>query len=271
MTTYTASGTMDGQPLDALADITTNSGTLAVDLSNLEANPTSASQEISGIQITFANPVSNLGTLTQSGSLINIGSGGRVIPVSGSPDWTATESDNTVTLTTLTHAQPNDLIIGPPGGSGVYSAANNSIIHTVSRENFDNWAEHEELLPESRATGEIEYPRAQSARQVPPSRKSIARRTAGSFGQGHTLRSLTIGHARKNSITELVHEREVSFGKTCRIGRWNWRTLTGYSMSNEHSSGNCHHGEPKPTARTLRSGSRRRNEPPCPSGLTNSR
>ncbi len=49
----------------------------------------------------------------------------------------------------------------------------------ISRENFDNWAEHEQLFPDGRATGEMKYPRAQSARQVSMAiRRHLALRAA---------------------------------------------------------------------------------------------
>ena len=130
------------------AVITEATGALTVALTSTITNPTSAGQEISGIEITFSNSVGTYTSLSQSGQLINFGTGGTPIDVSGNPThWAAgVPSSHDVILDTVdidtgsylsgTHpgATPKDLIIGDPNGSGKYSNANSSItgVHAPS-------------------------------------------------------------------------------------------------------------------------------------------
>jgi len=130
--TYAASGSSSDGNLDAESTITISGNDITIDLSSLEGNPTSAGQEVSGIEITFASPISSPSLTSQSGSLIDIGQGGTVTSVSGSPmHWGAAESGDTLYVATQgtgsPGGKPSDLIIGPPNGSGLCSNANSSI------------------------------------------------------------------------------------------------------------------------------------------------
>jgi hypothetical protein len=125
----TASGTGSDGPLSASATITTSLNSIAVSLSSLINNPTSAGQEVSDISFILSNTPTSLSLTSQSGVLINIGAGGTVTPVAGSPThWGVSLTGSTVLLETAGSAavggQPIDLIIG----TGPFTNANASII-----------------------------------------------------------------------------------------------------------------------------------------------
>jgi hypothetical protein len=121
-----------GGPVDAAATITTDTNSLIVELSNLEANPSSAAQEFSGIEISFSDAVASLSLTGSTGTLIDIGSDGTFgIDPGTITHWGATLDMGQVLLTTSGSGAPGgkpiDLIIGPPDGVGLYSSANSSI------------------------------------------------------------------------------------------------------------------------------------------------
>ena len=127
MVTFTASGVdSTNQPMDASATITVNDGAVVVQLTNLEANVTSAVQEISGIQITLGG-LSSTGAValtSATGTLININSNGSYFTSwSSINQWGTSTSGGTLTLSTNT----NDLIIGAPDSNNLYSNSDNSI------------------------------------------------------------------------------------------------------------------------------------------------
>jgi hypothetical protein len=119
-------------PVDASAYIVNNYGTqYTVTLNNLEANPTSFGQTLSGAEVTFQNVVVPFVPYYSGDELVTVAAGGTTTQ-SGSyvgyylAPWTMTSkhSFHTVVLSTNTAA---DTIIGPPGSDGVYSNANPSI------------------------------------------------------------------------------------------------------------------------------------------------
>jgi hypothetical protein len=136
VTNWTASASNppggDG-PVSVSAKITESTGTLTVQLTNLEANPTGAGQELSGILITFGTSLTTqTPSITATGSLIDIGSGGTIIPVSGTPNWGSSVAGTQVCLEAAGNCAPGgkpaDMIIGPPGSNNLYSNANPSIV-----------------------------------------------------------------------------------------------------------------------------------------------
>ena len=79
--------TSDGQTASAEADITTSAGSLMVVLKNLlsPSQIISAGQAISDLSFTLGNAPGMQGTLTASGQQADIGAGGTVTNVPGSP------------------------------------------------------------------------------------------------------------------------------------------------------------------------------------------
>lgn len=131
---FQASGTGSDGPLAAQAQFTVGSGTISVQLTNLEANPTSAGQELSGILFTLNTAPSSVSGAGTSGQLINVNSSnGTFTNVSGNPDrWEASghitqPTTNSIQLLVLGGGQPSQMIIGPPDSNNLYSNANSSI------------------------------------------------------------------------------------------------------------------------------------------------
>ncbi|MCE5268549.1 MAG: hypothetical protein LLG00_11755 [Planctomycetaceae bacterium] len=132
--TPTGSTLSDG-PVDAQATFTLDNGIVTVVLTNLEGNPTSSGQLISGIRFAVADATgSGLLTTTNSGLISTIEISGSYLAGSGDSltRWEANEAGTTVTLSSLSGGQPNRLIIGPDSaggftGAGTYSNANASI------------------------------------------------------------------------------------------------------------------------------------------------
>jgi hypothetical protein len=121
--TITATGTGSDGTLAASADFTFGSGSLTLILTNLLSASTirSAGQTVSDFEFTLSNAPGALGTPTVTGQLANIGSGGSVTNVSGSPTrWIGTGhisiTGNTVLLEALGGGQPDQLIL-PSGTS----------------------------------------------------------------------------------------------------------------------------------------------------------
>ncbi len=130
----TATGSGSDGPLAASADFTFGNGSLTVTLSNLLSAATirSAGQTVSDLSFTLSNPPGTLGTTSAAGQLANIGSGGSVTNVAGTPTrWLGAGgqgdfsiSGNTITLEAIGGGQPDQLIL--PSGSS-FPNANASI------------------------------------------------------------------------------------------------------------------------------------------------
>jgi hypothetical protein len=132
--------TSDGQTASAEADITTSAGSLMVVLKNLlsPSQIISAGQAISDLSFTLGNAPGMQGTLTASGQQADIGAGGTVTNVPGSPGrfigmdgGSFTVSGNTITLEALGGGKPSEMIL-PSGGP--FTNANASVTS-----NFSPW------------------------------------------------------------------------------------------------------------------------------------
>jgi hypothetical protein len=133
--------TCGGEACDAVAVVTTDAGSISVVLANrlTRAQVISAGQALSGFQFTLSNAPGTQGTLTAFGQLANIGAGGTVTEVSGTPvRWigqgplggsgTFTVSGNTILMEAIGGGQPSQMIL-PSGLSseGSFTNANASI------------------------------------------------------------------------------------------------------------------------------------------------
>lgn len=131
--TISASGSSSDGALAASGSVTTQNGLVVVVLTNTEANLTSAGQEISGVQITFANALGNSVTLSGfTGSLATVNAGGTTTAAGTTiGHWGVAVSGTQLTLATAgtgsKGGQPTELIIGPGNGSGLYTNANASV------------------------------------------------------------------------------------------------------------------------------------------------
>jgi hypothetical protein len=126
--TLTVNGTDSDGPVSAVAVVTPGAGEVTITLTDLLANPQSAGQLISGLNFDITD-VTGVNSVSGSGELVTITGGGPASPTGSTSltHWAATLSGSTVTLTTLSGGQPNQMIIGPADSSGKYSAANASI------------------------------------------------------------------------------------------------------------------------------------------------
>src|SRR5437868_3559359 len=107
-----AGSTCGGEACAAEAVITTGAGSISVTLTDLltPAQVLSAGQALSDLSFTLGNAPGTQGTLTASGQLANIGAGGTVTNVSGSP------------IRFIGEGPP------PPGGSGTFTVSVNTIL-----------------------------------------------------------------------------------------------------------------------------------------------
>lgn len=120
--TYTATGT----GLDVSATVTTGTNSVTITLTNLEANPTSAAQEISGVYITLGSTLTTDSISSVTGALLN-SSFASTTGNAGAHWGTSVVSGDKICLESAGNCapggQPYDLIIGP----GPYTNANPSI------------------------------------------------------------------------------------------------------------------------------------------------
>jgi len=127
LTFQTAPGSeLNNLPVNASATFTTSEDTLTIELTNLQANPTSVIQLISDLLFTFSDDVTGDSTLTSSSATeVTIDSNGN--PTTGgvvSTGWGLEDpSAPTLHLTVLGFDGPSHLVIGP----GPYDDANGSI------------------------------------------------------------------------------------------------------------------------------------------------
>ncbi len=116
-------------PLSAEASITAGPGTITVVLYNLETNIRSAGQAVSGITFNVLGLSSRTLGLSSLGETINPSSHSAYTLVNTTDPlshWTAALSSGKVAITTVpgTSEKPNEMIIGPPNGSNIYSNIN---------------------------------------------------------------------------------------------------------------------------------------------------
>jgi hypothetical protein len=136
---YIANGTGSDGALAASANFTTSAGQVSVTISNdlLASAIRSAGQTVSDLIFTLSNAPGTLGATTAVGQLANIGSGGTVTNVAGSPTrWLGQGppppggtgffgiAGNTITLEAIGGGQPSQLLL--PSGTS-FSGANASI------------------------------------------------------------------------------------------------------------------------------------------------
>ena len=130
-------GTFNKLSVDASGTLTAGNGFVTVVLNNLEEDPKSAAQLISGVgfDVAGATGSGSLTTANHANTMIDIsGSGTGSYTILGSsslPSWKATETTTktgaSIYLTTLGGGNPASLIIGPPDTANLYDVANDSI------------------------------------------------------------------------------------------------------------------------------------------------
>jgi hypothetical protein len=152
--------TVGGLPVDASADINNIFGTTyIVTLNNLEANPTSVAQNLSGLSITFQNTVVPIVPFYQ-GDAVTVGANGTATPNPGaiygeSGPWSTTLNKSFTAAVAYANSAGYSLI-GPPGPDGTYSNGNGSIAGNGPHNPFLSsliWSF--ELIPVTGDTGPI--------------------------------------------------------------------------------------------------------------------
>ena len=98
-------------------------------LRDTQANPASAGDLISNLEITPSGSLGTASLFSQSGSLITITSNTGPYTTSPGPPthWEASTSGSQILLDAFGGPMGQQLIIGPPNGSGNYSNGNSSI------------------------------------------------------------------------------------------------------------------------------------------------
>jgi hypothetical protein len=137
----TPTGSMTGGgPVNAAATVVTGTGTVTITLSDLLANPTDVAQLISGLDIVLSNGATTGTLASQSGQQIDIAGNGTFSVVSGNPTGWQLNSNvgGGIQISALGGGPPDDLIVGPAGPGGTYSAANSSIAGNSSHNPFIN-------------------------------------------------------------------------------------------------------------------------------------
>jgi hypothetical protein len=144
--TYVASGTNinnSGLPFDVEAVFTTSAGSLDITLTNLQANPTSVIQNLSDLSFTVSgNSLTGASLTSSSAQEITVNANGTfTLGATVATGWVPNFSASSGILDVLNgagHAGPAHTIIGPPGGGGTYSNANNSIAGNAPHNPFLN-------------------------------------------------------------------------------------------------------------------------------------
>lgn len=134
---FVASGGTGSGAYDAEADFTVGNGTVTLVLKNLQQDPISAAQLISGISFSISGLTGNAVLSSGSGNIATVNANGTYTPpaspTSPLPRWHVSgTSGTTVSMTALGGGQPSDLIIGPDSlggfnGAGTYDKQNSSI------------------------------------------------------------------------------------------------------------------------------------------------
>ena len=126
----TPGATLNGLPVSAQASFTLAPDQLTITLTNLEANPTSVIQNLSGIEFLLSDGLSSGSLASSIGTEITIASQGTVtLGSSVSTGWVLNAINGGMLQLTMlgTALAPSHTIIGPADGSGIYSNGNNSI------------------------------------------------------------------------------------------------------------------------------------------------
>jgi len=134
---FSNSGGSGSGAFNAEADFTVGNGTVTLVLKNLQQDPISAGQLISGLSFSISSLTGSAVLSSSSGNVANIAADGTyTAPGSATsplPRWHVSgTSGTTVSMTALGGGQPSDLIIGADSkggfnGAGVYDKQNASI------------------------------------------------------------------------------------------------------------------------------------------------
>jgi hypothetical protein len=115
----------------ANALITPGAGTLHVVLSDTQADPRSAGDLVSSLEMVTNAVLAGTSLTAQAGSLLAVPDdppNNTAVGVAGDPThWHASGAGSTIELTTIGGGKPINMIIGPPGVGGNYPSANGSI------------------------------------------------------------------------------------------------------------------------------------------------
>ncbi|MBI3838132.1 MAG: hypothetical protein HY288_09400 [Planctomycetia bacterium] len=123
-----ANSSAGGQPVTAEATFTTGADTITIELENLESNPISVVQNVSGLIFTVSTGQIS-GTLTSSSALERIVHGDKSFTdgLMVATGWSLATHDSSLSLNVLgTAIGPAHTLLGPPGGT-TYAHANGSI------------------------------------------------------------------------------------------------------------------------------------------------
>ena len=123
--------TTGGQPISAQATFTTSANQVTIVLSNLQANPTSVVQNLSGLQFKISSGQNSGSIASSAGVERNIAADGAFADAGSAPTgWSLSAVGSDLKLNLLgTATAPDHTIIGPPDGSNLYSAGNGSIVN----------------------------------------------------------------------------------------------------------------------------------------------
>jgi hypothetical protein len=156
--------TVEGLPVAASANVFNNfNTTYTVTLTNLEANPTSVAQALSGLSITFQNTVVPIAPFYQ-GDGVTVAANGTATYNPGAvygeylnvtSPWVMS-SNKSFTAAIVSTSGAAYSLIGPPGPDGTYSNANGSIAENPAHNPFLTsliWSF--ELVPVTGTTGPI--------------------------------------------------------------------------------------------------------------------
>jgi hypothetical protein len=127
--TTPAGATTGGQPVSAKVTFTTSANQVGIVLQNLQPDPASVVQCLSGLQFTLGSGQTT-GTLTaSSGMERSIDSTGAFTDGSLAPlGWDLSTVGSSLKLNLLgTPTAPMHTIIGPPDGANIYASGNGSI------------------------------------------------------------------------------------------------------------------------------------------------
>jgi len=129
---------VNGQYVSAQATFTTETDSITVYLENLEANPRSITQNISGFRFTVSSG-QTVGTLTSSSGIPRTVASDRTYTdgLAGSTGWESSSVGDELYLYVLgSEAGPAATIIGPPDELGNYSNSNGSIEGNIPHNAF---------------------------------------------------------------------------------------------------------------------------------------
>jgi hypothetical protein len=109
----------------ATVNATFNTNSLTLVINGVVNNINDVGQAVSGVDFSIVGGLT--GTLAStSGQLINVANDGTFSNASGNPDWFQAAANDFET-TALGSSNPDNVLIGAPNGSNVYSNANGSI------------------------------------------------------------------------------------------------------------------------------------------------